>query len=214
MALLVAALSFVPTATAIAQDYVYLPFMNYDAQEEVVLAAVEKIDVCHITGTYDFGDGHGTLPYGHVINIADPAYPAHIEHGDPVDWTTDTLADGTEVCKPMTDVIGQCPCWAGEVLSDYTIEDKYTIPPTEGFCVAGEDAGFELHNYAPYWEILRMREYEVPTSGHFCEFAHWTLDDNRYPENPIVAVAGEIVDVCSAEVTYVGQLLGLSCFAP
>ncbi|MEA3439157.1 MAG: hypothetical protein U9R58_02640 [Chloroflexota bacterium] len=56
----------------------------------------EKTDVCHITGTYDFGSG--PVPIGHVINIADPAYQSHIDHGDPAVWNVVTLEDGTEVC--------------------------------------------------------------------------------------------------------------------
>ena len=59
-------------------------------------AGEEKVDVCHITGTYDFGSGE--IPIGHVINIAGPAYPSHIDHGDPEVWAIVELPDGTEVC--------------------------------------------------------------------------------------------------------------------
>jgi hypothetical protein len=55
-----------------------------------------KVDVCHITGTYDFGGG--PVEVGHVINIADPAYDKHIAHGDPEVWNVVTLDDGSEVC--------------------------------------------------------------------------------------------------------------------
>jgi hypothetical protein len=58
----------------------------------------EKVDVCHITGIYDFGDGRGEVPIGHVITIADPAYDSHIAHGDPPAHVEVTLPDGTVVC--------------------------------------------------------------------------------------------------------------------
>ena len=57
-----------------------------------------KVDVCHITGTYDFEDGLGEVPIGHVITIADPAYDSHIAHGDPEVHIFRTLLDGSEVC--------------------------------------------------------------------------------------------------------------------
>jgi hypothetical protein len=40
-----------------------------------VTAAWEKMDVCHVTNVPEQGDGH-------VISIADPAWPAHEAHGD------------------------------------------------------------------------------------------------------------------------------------
>jgi hypothetical protein len=61
----------------------------------------EKIEVCHITGTYDFGEGD--VPIGHVISIAEPAYEAHIKHGDPEVWEVVTLPDGKEVCTSDMD---------------------------------------------------------------------------------------------------------------
>ena len=38
-------------------------------------AAMDKVDVCHVTNTPEPGDGH-------VISIADAAYPTHANHGD------------------------------------------------------------------------------------------------------------------------------------
>jgi hypothetical protein len=38
-------------------------------------AAVNKLDVCHVTNVPAQGDGH-------IISIADPGLPAHEEHGD------------------------------------------------------------------------------------------------------------------------------------
>ena len=62
----------------------------------IALAGQDKVDVCHITGTFDFGAGE--VPVGHVIGIADPAYPAHMEHGDPAAWALVYDADGNEYC--------------------------------------------------------------------------------------------------------------------
>jgi PKD repeat protein/predicted phosphodiesterase len=57
-----------------------------------------KEEICHITGTYDFDDGNGEVPIGHLMRVSMSAYPAHIKHGDPEYWTTATLFDGSEVC--------------------------------------------------------------------------------------------------------------------
>ena len=67
----------------------------------VALAQQSKTPVCHVTGTHDFGNG--PVPIGHVITIADPALPTHIEHGDSVDYTLQTLPDGKTVCTPNLD---------------------------------------------------------------------------------------------------------------
>ncbi|MCL4251884.1 MAG: hypothetical protein KJ065_27275 [Anaerolineae bacterium] len=78
-------------------------------------AGQEKSDVCHITGTFDFGDGE--VPIGHVINIADPALPAHVAHGDPEAFELVQLPDGTIVCVgvpvtcPETLVLGPTNHW-------------------------------------------------------------------------------------------------------
>ena len=59
----------------------------------------EKVDVCHITGTIvDHGE---EVPIGHVINIAESAYEAHINHGDPTIWDVISLPDGKEACTPF-----------------------------------------------------------------------------------------------------------------
>ena len=67
----------------------------------IALAGQEKIDVCHITGTFDFGSGE--VPVGHVIGIADPAWPAHEEHGDPAAWALISDADGNEYCTAQVE---------------------------------------------------------------------------------------------------------------
>lgn len=78
------------------------------------LAGQAKIDVCHITGTYDFG--HGAVPIGHVITIADPAYEEHRNHGDPEQWVLTTLPDGKTICRPASAVtVAVEPADAGSV---------------------------------------------------------------------------------------------------
>jgi hypothetical protein len=67
----------------------------------IAYGAMDKQDVCHITGTYEFSPGIPT-PIGHVINIADPAWPAHEEHGDPAVHVPVTLDDGSVVCTAST----------------------------------------------------------------------------------------------------------------
>lgn len=70
----------------------------------VALAQQSKTPVCHVTGTYDFGNG--PVAIGHVITIADPALPTHIDHGDSADYTLQTLPDGETVCTPNLDSDG------------------------------------------------------------------------------------------------------------
>ena len=69
-----------------------------------VFAQQNKTAVCHITGSYDFGNG--ASPTGHVITIADPALPQHIEHGDTVEYVMQTLPDGSAVCTTDLDSDG------------------------------------------------------------------------------------------------------------
>ena len=63
-----------------------------------VQAGQDKVELCHITGTHDFGAGFEE-PYGHIITIADPAYQSHIDHGDPEAYEL-AFKDGDQVCKP------------------------------------------------------------------------------------------------------------------
>jgi hypothetical protein len=100
----------------------YLPQLAFAHPQALTGADVGKVDVCHLTGTHDVQNGQGPVPIGHVIIIADPAYPAHIDHGDPEQWTLMTLADGTEVCTPST--ADACPCWSAAELG--TIGTTYT----------------------------------------------------------------------------------------
>lgn len=70
----------------------------------VALAQQSKTPVCHVTGSYDFGNG--PVAIGHIITIADPALPSHMEHGDAVDYLLQTLPDGEAVCTPNRDSDG------------------------------------------------------------------------------------------------------------
>ena len=80
----------------------------------VALAGQAKVNVCHITGAYDFG--HGAVPIGHVITVAEPAYPAHRTHGDPEQWVLTNLPNGKTVCRPASMVTAAAePSDAGSV---------------------------------------------------------------------------------------------------
>jgi hypothetical protein len=94
-------------------------------------AGEEKVDVCHITGTATV-NGVPDTPVGHVITIAAPAYPAHIAHGDPEQWSMVTLDDGSEVCTPQRCLACEAACdvpqWFYFGLADYD-ECVNTITP-------------------------------------------------------------------------------------
>lgn len=80
----------------------------------VALAGQAKVAVCHITGVYDFG--HGAVPIGHVITVAEPAYPAHRAHGDPEPWVLTNLPNGKTVCRPASAVTAVAePAVAGSI---------------------------------------------------------------------------------------------------
>ena len=65
------------------------------------LAGKGKFDVCNITGVYDFGDG--PVPTGHVITVGARGCDIHFAHGDPEDWISVVLDDGSEVCTLRLD---------------------------------------------------------------------------------------------------------------
>jgi hypothetical protein len=65
-------------------------------------AGQEKSAVCHMTGTYDFGQGD--VPAGHLITIADPALDSHIDHGDTQTYVEKKMKDGEVVCTAEEEV--------------------------------------------------------------------------------------------------------------
>ena len=77
-----------------------------------------KVEVCHITGSYDFGDGE--VPIGHVIKIAEPALYAHLKHGDTANWDVVTLSDGREVCFE--------PAQVCHITGFYDFDDEVNVP--------------------------------------------------------------------------------------
>jgi hypothetical protein len=85
-----------------------------------VLAGQNKIDVCH-------SEGNGSY---HMITIAEPAYPSHVNHGDagvgePVPGASGFVFD--EDCN-VVEVVS-CPCdFSPEVFMTLGIPD--TITPT------------------------------------------------------------------------------------
>jgi len=62
----------------------------------LVIGGQDKVTVCHITGAFNFGNGD--VPVGYPIDIAEPAYPTHIQHGDPEAFVVITGADNHEYC--------------------------------------------------------------------------------------------------------------------
>src|SRR6056300_749272 len=67
----------------------------------VGFAGQEKVDVCHLTGTYQ-NEFSEIIEVGHVINIADPAYQSHIDHGDIATGLYELfIIEGVEMCKAM-----------------------------------------------------------------------------------------------------------------
>ena len=80
----------------------------------VAIAGQAKVDVCHTTGIYDFG--HGAVPIGHVLLVAEAAYPTHSTHGDPKQWVPTNLPDGKTLCRPASPVTAAAePVNAGSV---------------------------------------------------------------------------------------------------
>ena len=89
----------------------------------------DKVDVCHITGTYDFDDGNGEVPIGHLIRVSSSAYPAHIKHGDPEAWKEVTLPDGSTACVES------------EVLADDSFDPESLVGGHDEILVAGDRTG-------------------------------------------------------------------------
>jgi hypothetical protein len=100
-------------------------------------AGQEKVEVCHITGTATV-NGVPDTPVGHVITIADPAYPAHIDHGDPQNWSMVMLEDGSEVCTPG--VSEGCPCFNAQGLEDYFLRVRSEFSSWETYGADGTEA--------------------------------------------------------------------------
>ena len=105
-----------------------------------------KVEVCHITGTYDFEDGKGEVPIGHVINIAESALQAHIRHGDPETWELVTLADGSEVCResPPPGMTYKTPDKLERKHAENTLEVRFIFMSDSHF---SEDFGDNIHEH-------------------------------------------------------------------
>ena len=112
----------------------------------VGFAGQEKVDVCHLTGTYQ-NEFSEIIELGHVINIADPAYQSHIDHGDIASGQYELfLIEGVEMCKAMVpeptcgipgwsdiveEILGQFSCAHEEVYTtlDYFEEEHCRLVP-------------------------------------------------------------------------------------
>lgn len=73
------------------------------APSDLTSARAEKVDLCHLTGTATLHWGRlceGPIAYGHVLNVAASAVPAHANHDDFVGGGCD---DTPEVCQSSAD---------------------------------------------------------------------------------------------------------------
>lgn len=53
----------------------------------IALAApAEKVLICHVNSANDLVNGHWWLVGGRVIEVAESAVPAHLAHGDSLDY--------------------------------------------------------------------------------------------------------------------------------
>lgn len=141
----------------------------------------EKIDVCHITGTIvDHGE---EVPIGHVINIAESAYEAHIKHGDPPIWDVVSLPDGSEVCTP-----------SGLITTDCTTGTPYKMsrpdPPYNTlriqFIVAGDP---QCWGGSWYWEDQRKHIARTRTVAYDID-----LRENNKPNFVGIVMAGDLTN--------------------
>ncbi len=100
-------------------------------------AGAVKTDICHITGTFDFGNGE--IPIGHIITIADPAYPVHLEHGDPEVWASSYDKNGNEFCTAKVE-IDECMAWTKTQLDNVvTLFDEVEYEHQKNQNVLGND---------------------------------------------------------------------------
>jgi hypothetical protein len=98
MSLRVASKAVILSFTFVFSIVLLLPIVGIAGEDK------DKVDVCHITGTHDFGEG--AVPIGHLIKISKSAYQVHIKHGDPEVWDDVALPDGSKVCLHEEHLIG------------------------------------------------------------------------------------------------------------
>ncbi len=180
-------------------------------------AGQEKFAICHVS---DVGVVNGVpdTSYGRVINVPARAHEVHVGHGDPEQWATGTLPDGTEVCTPQ--YIAQCPCWAGENLSAFSLETLFPIPADENVC--------EVTPTRIYWQLQTDldpstgRIYTFDMGGYYnqpygtgCAHWHGTTDPQTHVPDTvdIRPISLDEAQVCMEEARYVGAQLGVSCIA-
>jgi hypothetical protein len=118
-------------------------------------AGQEKADVCHLTGTYQ-NEFSEIIEVGHVINIADPAYQSHIDHGDIATGQYELFTiEGIEMCKAMVlEPTCGIPGWSEIVediisngnglIYDFSTKDYYG----EESC---KDYPFYIQGGPPFW---------------------------------------------------------------
>jgi len=100
-------------------------------------AGQSKTSVCHVSAGefFNFGGDGVDVPVGHVITIADPALPSHIEHGD--------TADFDEMAVPSGQVSGFVPSDTVICVSD-TDTDNDGVPDYLDNCYTDGVNSFEV----------------------------------------------------------------------
>lgn len=168
----------------------------------------DKFEVCHFTGTYDFGEGE--VPIGHVINIAESALKAHIKHGDLEYFKVIDLPNGTEVCFEEEINLSPCDEMANNVVPNCGFEsdtDNWLTYP-EGTTFTWEDTETHSGNGAGklwaesgsgvgaivYSECIPMGDYPIPTSWEDWDLGVWLKTpegSNSYPVCVVVWLTSE-----------------------
>ena len=171
-----------------------------------VYAGAVKIDVCHITGTFDFGNGE--IPVGHIITIADPAYSAHLEHGDPEVWALTYDNNGNETCTAKVE-IDECLAWTKTQLdSVFTSFDEYDTENQNNHNELGDDHDenygtivfIQIHSLSPptqsilghklfIYECKQAQEVDGVVAGVVTYSGRYTwIDENdvkQYSDTPL-----------------------------
>lgn len=156
-------------------------------------AGEAKVAICHITGTYDFGEGE--VPIGHVISIADSAYQSHIDHGDPEAWTMAQTDEGETVCT-----CSLCPSLASLPANEYPtywgdFDWEVCNPVDPGACftfqveIANTFGSYDLWSGTAYYTgelpIIDDTQIKAKGAGYFTElYFNETKIFEASPEDP------------------------------
>ncbi len=142
-------------------------------------AAMSKLDICHVTNVPTEGDGH-------VISIADPAWPAHAEHGDEMIGTPSVTVNEDGTCHASTAPVAVDDAVTTPADTPFTIDvlanDSYVDPiivsvqsgPSDGFLGPWADGTI---TYSPQEVFVGDDEftYQICDSSNLCDTAIVTI---------------------------------------